>query len=197
MLRFYLVRHGETDWNQEKRYLGHTDLALNKRGEEEALKLKSDLAKVSFETCYSSDLQRARETAKIAIGGGDVPLKTETALRELNFGIWEGLTYEEIQQRYPEELQTWIDSQGRTSPFKGEDLGDLEVRVAMWLNTLIGANVQGNVLVVSHGGPLRVLLCLLLGISTGKHWQFQLQTGGVAVVEVHDGQGILQALYTP
>ncbi|NMA60489.1 MAG: alpha-ribazole phosphatase [Firmicutes bacterium] len=194
MLRLYLVRHGETDWNREKRYLGHTDLPLNQNGEWEVSHLRENLREVLFERCYTSDLRRARQTATTILGGRDVQLIEELALRELDFGEWEGLTYDEICQRYPQEAQKWVESGGRSSPFDGEDLGDLEVRVASWLNSLLAENIKGNILVVTHGGPVRILLCLLLGISSEKHWQFNVSTAGLAVVEVHEGQGILCAL---
>lgn len=196
MLKLYLVRHGETEWNREKRYLGHANMDLNGQGKVEAEKLRSALGQVEFRACYASDLVRTQKTAEIIVDKKTL-VQGEPALRELNFGNWEGLTYGEITKRYPEELELWVDSQGRTSSFGGEDLGDLEVRVSMWLNTLLSTRPTGDVLIVSHGGPLRVLLCLLLGISTGKHWQFTIETGGLAVVEIHDGQGILQALYKP
>src|SRR5436309_5200504 len=102
-----LVRHGETDWNRDRRFQGHADPPLNDAGREQARVLADELAGDRIELIYTSDLQRARETAEIVAGqlGLDViPLRE---LREIDVGEWEGFTWPEIVERFPEGARKW------------------------------------------------------------------------------------------
>ena len=107
MTELLLVRHGETDWNRDRRFQGHADPPLNETGREQANALAEELAGEEIELVYTSDLQRARETAQIVgarLGAGVVPLP---ALREIDVGEWQGLTWPEIEQRFPEGARLW------------------------------------------------------------------------------------------
>ncbi|SHI45660.1 Histidine phosphatase superfamily (branch 1) [Desulfofundulus thermosubterraneus DSM 16057] len=105
--RIYLVRHGETIWNAELRFQGHSDTALSPRGLEQARALARRLRGENFSAFYASDLQRALNTARILAEPHGLPVVPLKALREINFGAWEGLTVAEIKNRYPRELQQW------------------------------------------------------------------------------------------
>ena len=192
MFSLFLVRHGETDWNVAKRYLGQRDLPLNSRGHRQAEHLAQELREIEFLRCYSSDLARAKQTASAIIMERDLAITLEAALREASFGTWEGLTYAEVCRQYPLEAAAWVDSQGLTQPGGGESLGDLEERLVNWLEDLYAEDPEGNILVVTHGGPLRVLLCLLLGLPVIKHWKFSVGPATLAVLEVYDGEAVLQ-----
>lgn len=192
MFRLYLVRHGETDWNVTKRYLGQMDLPLNLRGQRQVEHLARELKNTSFIRCYTSDLARAMQTATTILGERNLEIIAEPALREASFGEWEGLTYAEVCERYPTEASAWVDSGGLEPPIGGESLAELEARLEHWLKTLKTENPEGNILVVTHGGPLRLLLCLLMGVPVVKHWKFSVNTGTVAILEVYDGEGVLQ-----
>src|SRR5437764_266405 len=102
-----LVRHGETDWNRERRYQGHADRPLNETGREQAEALAEELAGERIDVVYTSDLLRARETAEIVAArlGADVVALRE--LREIDVGEWEGLTWPEIEERFPEGARRW------------------------------------------------------------------------------------------
>lgn len=192
MFRLCLVRHGETDWNVAKRYLGQTDLPLNSTGQRQVEYLARKLGQTDFLRCYTSDLVRAQQTASILLQRQQIDIMLEPSLREASFGKWEGLTYAEVCQQYPLETAAWVDSEGLMAPGGGESLVDLKDRLANWLEDLYAEDPEGNILVVTHGGPLRVLLCLLMGIPITKHWKFSVEPCTLAILDVYDGEGILQ-----
>jgi 2,3-bisphosphoglycerate-dependent phosphoglycerate mutase len=145
-----LVRHGETDWNRERRVQGHTDRPLNDEGRKQAQALARELAGDNVDAVYSSDLVRAHETARIVAGrlGLDVIVLPE--LRERDFGTWEGLTDDEILARFPQAHNgPWGDAESR------EEMLD---RVREAIARIAAAHPNGSVLVITHGGPVRALL---------------------------------------
>lgn len=104
-LKIILIRHGITDWNLVRRYQGHTDVPLNEQGREQARELAMMLEKMPIAAIYSSDLVRAYETAKIIAEGRSIPIYKLRELRETHFGNWEGLTIEEIHEKFPEDVE--------------------------------------------------------------------------------------------
>ncbi|MBA2742165.1 MAG: histidine phosphatase family protein [Actinobacteria bacterium] len=152
-----LVRHGETDWNAERRVQGHTDRSLNEVGLEQIRALAQELADEPLDAIYASDLARAHETARAIADPRGLPIETLPELRERDFGTWEGLTDAEVFERYPEaHTGSWGDAETR------EELAE---RVVSTLLQIAGAHPGGRVLVVTHGGPLRAMLahCALDG----------------------------------
>jgi len=150
-----LARHGETDWNRERRVQGHTDVPLNSAGRRQAQDLAEVLSGDAIDSVYSSDLRRASATAGVVADPRGLEVVLLTDLRERNFGTWEGLTDDEARRRYPEETsdpRTWGD---------GETQVEMAARVLEAVR-LIGSRHSGEVvLVVSHGGPLRAVLRLV------------------------------------
>ena len=144
-----LARHGETDWNVERRVQGQTDRPLNENGREQARALAGELAGESLDAVYSSDLSRAYETARAVAEprGLDVTLVPE--LREKDFGTWEGLTDTEVLARFPAaSAGPWGDA---------ESSEEVARRVVEALRRIARAHPGQRVLVVSHGGPLRAV----------------------------------------
>jgi probable phosphoglycerate mutase len=145
-----LARHGETDWNGERRVQGHSDRPLNDRGHAQARALAESLAHEPLDAVYSSDLARARDTALAVAGPRGLPVGVVEALREKHFGTWEGLTDAAVLRRFPQALGgEWGD---------GETSSAMSTRVVEALRHIAGAHPGGSVLVVSHGGPLRAVL---------------------------------------
>lgn len=150
MTTILLARHGETDWNLQRRVQGHSDQPLNETGRAQARALADELATVPLDAVYASDLARARETARIVAERLGLPVTTLHELREKHFGTWEGLTDEEVFQRFPAARQgPWGD---------GETPEQLSARVLAALRSIAAEHPDGQVLVVAHGGPLRALL---------------------------------------
>jgi len=163
MTELLLVRHGETDWNRERRFQGHADPPLNETGREQAHALAAELAAERIELVYTSDLARARETAEIvaATVGADVVALRE--LREIDVGEWEGLTWPEIEERHPEGVQAWHEhGSGWEAGETQEELGE---RVVEALRRIVAQHPSRRILIVGHGGTIRAIRAFIEGVS--------------------------------
>jgi broad specificity phosphatase PhoE len=152
----HLARHGETDWNRELRWQGHADPPLNALGREQARALAESLAVMRIAAVYSSDLRRASETAEIVAGRLEVPLHLDAALRELDVGSWEGETLAELEAGHAEAVARWKES-GEPGWDGGESHGEMAARVLEAIRSIAAERVGEEVVVVSHGGPMRAL----------------------------------------
>ena len=154
------MRHGETDWNLNRRLQGHADRPLNQTGREQARSLAAALAEEPLDAVYSSDLSRAEETARIIAGARGLDVTVLPSLRERHFGTWEGLTDEEIHERFPEEVADGVLGDG-------ESRDELDRRILRALSRIADEHPDAAVLVVSHGGPLRSVLrhCGIAGVD--------------------------------
>lgn len=193
-----LARHGETAWNREGRYQGHTDVPLSPEGERQARALGAALAEVPIVRAVASPLVRARRTAELALEarGRPVPLSFEPALREISHGAWEGKLLTEIQASEPELLRAWKESPTPDLPAGpgAESLSDVEARA--WpalLRAAEGLTSGQAVLLLSHDAVLRVLLCRVLGLPLARVWSFRQSPATLNVVST-DGAGHLQVV---
>ncbi|MEO3800172.1 histidine phosphatase family protein [Nonomuraea sp. B1E8] len=156
--RIVCLRHGQTLWNVERRFQGHSDIPLDETGMAQAARAASLLASLRPTLIVSSDLQRANDTA-LALGrviGLDVAVDKD--FRERGGGQWEGLTREEIAARWPDEYAAW------EAP-DGEPVGDVAARVAAAMRKWAGRlDDDGLLVVASHGAALRLGICELLGL---------------------------------
>jgi probable phosphoglycerate mutase len=156
---FYLIRHGETDWNVEGRWQGHTDVPLNANGCEQARRLAERLraGRTRFDAIYSSDLARAFETARQLGEALGLPVRRLSALREIDIGSWGGLTNAEIRAQDGETLRRI--EQGEDLPRGGgERTSDLRRRAVAELERLAQTHPGQTLALVSHGGVVRALL---------------------------------------
>jgi broad specificity phosphatase PhoE len=168
MTRFCLIRHGQTDWNLEGRYQGQSDAPLNEAGREEARVLAHKLKGQAFDAIYSSDLQRARETAEIIAAALQLPVKTDSRLREINQGKWEGQLVEVIKARYANLWrQRKLDPASVRAP-GGETVAEVAQRMYSALNEIAQIYPDGAVLIASHGLALATIICKAQGIPVGK-----------------------------
>ena len=182
--RLWLVRHGATQWNSEQRFCGHSDIPLSAQGRADARWLARRLRRRNISAIYSSDLVRASQTAEIIAQGRaqSTTIQVSSAWREISFGAWEGLTYNQIAQEYPSSLGFFTDPLQHAPP-GGESLGDLVRRVQGAYEQMACAAPEGDIVLVSHGGPLRALLCCLLGIPLERQWQLRLESGSLSAID--------------
>jgi probable phosphoglycerate mutase len=163
---FYFIRHGETDWNTERRLQGRRDIPLNDRGRKQAAQCGATLRDLLAAggrtpadfTFISSPLSRASETMDIVRGVLGLPPKDyalEPRLAELSFGRWEGMTYREIRAVDPQVLVVRERDKWNFRPPDGESYADLLARVRAW-----HAGVTGNVIVTAHGGVARAVMVM-------------------------------------
>lgn len=158
MTELLLIRHGETEWNVEKRLQGHLDVALNREGVRQASALGRRLLDEPFDAIFSSDLQRAFDTAQgIAIPRG-MTVQLEPDLRERCFGAFEGLLHPEIGERYPEDYAAWkqrdIDARYPSGERHAETLREFSARSIACINRVASTGGYRKIVIVTHGGVL-------------------------------------------
>lgn len=158
-----LVRHGETDWNRENRFQGHADTSLNQAGRAQAHVLARELAGQGFDAVYSSPLKRAAETARIVASRLGLDLQLSAGLMEVDVGSWSGLTRDEIEVRFPDGYERWLEyGHGWDN---GETYDELGERVVSDLLRIAERHADELVLAVTHGGPIRSALAASAGVS--------------------------------
>ena len=193
-MRLLLIRHGETDWNAASRFQGQDDVPLNPRGRRQAAVLAERLVGERIHALYASDLQRAWETAQPIAAGAGLAATLEPHWREISFGDWEGLTYRDIEQRDLDALRAWQADPSRFPPPRGETLTQVVNRVREAYGDLLTRHAGHTVALVAHGGPLRLLLCLALGLPPQRHWQWRLDPGSISELYVDEQGAVLMRL---
>lgn len=155
----YLIRHGHTQWNESGRYQGISDVPLSPAGRRAVAQTAAGLRGKSIRAMYASDLLRARETAEIIareLFPQGIEIKYCRDLREINFGYWEGLTYEQINRRWGSQINQWLADPASVTPPGGESLRDFQNRVLNRLRNIALNHVGEVVAVVAHGGVIAV-----------------------------------------
>jgi broad specificity phosphatase PhoE len=158
-----LARHGQSDWNASRRWQGHADRPLTERGREQSHALAGRLAHIELDAVYSSDLQRAAETAAAVAEEQGLEAVELVELREVDVGSWSGLTREEAEQRFPDAFARW--REGYPGWEDGESYEEMTTRVLDAVLEIARTHEGGRVLVVSHGGPIRAIHACALGLD--------------------------------
>ena len=172
--RILAIRHGETAWNVDTRIQGHLDIPLNDTGRWQARRLARALAaRDDIHAIYSSDLQRAHETARAIADATGAPLVTHSGLRERGFGVFEGKTYLEIESTWPEESERWRKRDPHWAPQGGESLLQVRERITHTLHELAARHPGEQIVLVAHGGVLDQLYRAATGqeLQAPRTWQ--------------------------
>lgn len=178
-----LIRHGETDWNSLGKYCSFTDIPLNEKGKFQATRLSGKLCGRGIRRVYSSDMKRTRESAKLALK--DPVIEELPALREMNFGIFEGLRYEEIMDRYPAVYKRWIaDPFGNIIPC-GEDLQGLTKRVRKALGQILSLGKEKTIAVFTHAGPIKAIVQNIL--DSEDIWSLRPEPASITIIDFEKG----------
>jgi broad specificity phosphatase PhoE len=223
----YLVRHGETEGSETKRYKGSIDVPLSERGIvqvkgssafiREYLRKASSSKHMSYlkdihgsgnpesnpvesfrtsglQAVYTSNLSRAVRSAEIIAADFDLmPVETPD-LRERSFGIWEGMTFSEIKEQYPEEFGAWADNPLRYSPIKGESTIVVKDRTIPSLTKILDNHRGENIAVVAHGGVNRIILCHFLGIPLENIFRIEQDYAAVNIIELWDKYPVIKLI---
>ena len=191
---WYLVRHGETEWNRNGRIQGHSDVPLNESGRRQAKVLAKRLAGCGFSATYASDLSRASETARAIVGDADMPVFTDPDLREFSYGEWEGLTLKEVEDQFPLELAERTAKGNNTFAAPGgEDTGQVLDRVRRFCTTIEKHHdACENILIVAHGGSIRALFVCLLGLTDDRFWSTQVDCASLSVISNQPNGRVLE-----
>lgn len=171
--RLVLIRHGETAWNRATRIQGHTDIPLSSFGLAQAGRLAEALADEAFAAIYSSDLSRARQTAEALAAAQGLPIRFDTALRERAFGRFEGLSWQEIDQGYPEDAARWRRREPDFQVGGGESLNVFSARCLEAARRAAAAHPGQSIALIAHGGVLDCLYraATRVALDAPRSWQ--------------------------
>lgn len=184
----YLIRHGETEYGEEKRYLGHTDCKLSMEGEHQALHLARIFAnnEIVIDNIFSSDLTRCKDTIGIAFPGGKVIFLEQ--LREINMGEWDGLTFKEVKEKYAEDYKNRGENIEWFIPKNGESFSQCQKRAVAMFKDIV-KSTKGNVAICSHAGFIRTLLCSLLNKELRELFDIKQSYGCINIISI-EGKNI-------
>ncbi len=188
-----MARHGTTGPAYAGRYVGSTDAPLAPEGREEASALGKRFGELGIAKCFCSPLRRARETAEIAAGPLGVSIAVDPDLREVDFGKWEGKTFEEILAEDPGGVEKWAAFAENFRFPGGEALRDFEARVGAAAER-IAAEGCGRIAAVAHGGVIKAIVCRLLGLPLRCHILLSIKPASLTTVEFRDGKPVLAGL---
>jgi len=181
MLHLILVRHGETEWNVQGRYQGESDVPLSDLGKLQAELVAERLVDQKIDAIYASDLKRALKTAKIIAEKHSPKIISEPRLRELKFGVVEGLTFDQAEAQYPNMVSAWLDDFNNT-PEGAETIQAFNARIVSLLESLRQEHNGQVVLLVGHGGSLSEILRVVLGLSREKRWYLEMENASLSEV---------------
>ncbi|MGE5309221.1 MAG: histidine phosphatase family protein [Deltaproteobacteria bacterium] len=181
--RILLIRHGETDWTKRKKYCGSNDVPLNATGRKQAAGLARRFKDAKVDRIYCSNKHRCTSVAQKVFPGR--MLEIRSALREMNFGIFEGMDHDTLLQRFPRLYSLWLKRFGSVTPPKGESFKTFERRVKKVFKEIVAENKGKTCAVVTHGGVMMVIFASIAGRD--KIWKFLPSLASVSTVEV-DGR---------
>jgi alpha-ribazole phosphatase len=202
----YLIRHGETEGAEEKRYKGSIDVPLSEKGARQIERVSAfilqDVQRRSdppsppelLKAVYCSDLKRAIKSAEIIASPYSLDPVKVPALRERNFGIWEGMSFDEIRKKHPEEFDAWAGNPLQFSPMQGESTIAMKERVIDAFKNIIGNHKGDCIAIVSHGGVNRIILCHTLGISLENIFRVEQDYAALNILEFWDRYPVVKLM---
>lgn len=188
-MNLYIIRHGQTEWNVQRRLQGWNNSNLTEEGIKNAEKLSKKLKDVDFDYIYSSPQQRAVDTAKIIRGARNTDIIKLDELKEIGFGTWEGMAIDEINKIYGEEFDTYLNRPHLYNPIDGgESFNDIFKRVEDALNTIM-SNGGKDILIVSHGVTIKVLTAIIKNITLEELYNIPVHMGtALNICEVKENE---------
>lgn len=192
MKQIFLIRHAATSQNLQRRYCGITDAPLSDMGLAQAEILAELLGNENISAIYSSPLSRAAKTAEAIAAAHSITVRTLDSLSEINFGLWEGLTFNEIKAKFPDEQNQWFaDPDNFTFP-DGESVKHFRDRVISCMDEIL--DEKENTIVVAHGGTIRFMLCCLCKWPMDCLHSFELKNAGVTILNRYKDSCIVKVL---
>jgi len=177
--KLILIRHGITEWNRQGRYCGYKDVSLSRKGKSQVVKLRKSLKDIGFDRIYCSDRKRALQTRAILFGKNK--FTRIEGLREINFGVLEGLRHDEIMERYPKVYKEWL-----ANPYKGripqaETMQVFKKRVMTAIKKILCLNPGKTIAVVCHGGVIGIFISSIL--KNRDFWGYVPSPASLTIVE--------------
>ena len=196
MPRLYLVRHGQSEYNVTRRFAGSgSDVALTAAGVGQAGLLRDRLVSAKIDAVFSSNLKRALSTAGIISENYGVEIVSCPELGEINYGVCEGKTFDEVSFEYPDLAKQIYGADPKIRFPGGESFEEFTGRICRFLDRITKYDDMQTVLVVSHGGSIKTLVCRLLDIDINSHWaQIRIDNASLTVVETGKNGAIISLL---
>ena len=194
MVKLILVRHALTVDNQKSRLSGHIDSSISEEGKEQIDKITNYLKDFDIDKIYTTTSSRTKDTVKKLSVLKSIEIIEKESLKEISFGDFEGLTFDEIKDKYPKEFQDMIEKGYEYKYPNGESLIDSYNRVCIELDNIISNNDDRTILICSHGGTIRNIITYLISNSYKYHWNFKIDNGSVTILEVQDGFTVITAM---
>ena len=194
MPKLLLVRHGITKYNSERRFLGYSDIDLSDLGRRQVELLRDYLVDVQIDAVYSSDLKRTMTTARVVTEGRDLDIVECPELREMSYGLCEGMTFGEINSNYPDVAAKCVAFNTDVEFPGGESFEGFISRTNIFLDRLKDCNQSDTVLVTSHSGAVKALICHLIGMDMKHWWQLSLDNASLSIVTISTHGTILNRL---
>ncbi len=188
MTRLVLIRHGVTEWNKKKRYCGHKDVGLSYEGKFQAKLLSSRLNAIRFDKIYCSNKKRAMQTARMLFK--QTKIIQDRSLREINFGVLEGLKHEEIMQKYADTYKKWLKDSFKNSIPKAEAMNAFKKRIGDVFERIIRSNPGKTIAVVCHGGVIGIFVNGIL--KNRNFWRCVPSPASVTMIEYEKGKPRLE-----
>lgn len=191
----WLVRHGQTRFNLERRYQSSAESPLTNYGRLQTAALAARLRRLPFRIALVSPSERTRlAAAAILAGRTDIDLRLDPEWAETNHGRWEGLTYREVLARYPDEARArWADGlHGR--PQGGESLAEVYARVTAAWQRLLSEHRGRHILVVTHATPIQLVLCACFGLPPAAHWHWRIDLGSLTCLDLYAAGPIVRVV---
>jgi broad specificity phosphatase PhoE len=192
--RLYCVRHGETLWNLEQRFQGHTDIELSDEGLRQARLISRRLQDVPISAVYSSTLKRASITAKVIADYHNLPVIQVSQLMEMGYGDWEGMMFSEINKKYGEQFPRWLNNPTLFQIPRGEAIDSLQERAVKAVNEIVTAHPGEQVVIVAHGIAIRTIIAAVLNLPLVFISRFRQDNAALNILEYSNGKGTVLAL---
>lgn len=194
-MEFVLVRHVETTGNFENRFAGVTDTQYTEKGKEQFIKLTEALKDYKADVIYSSPISRALKIAQTVGEYHSTEVKVIDILSEMNFGIFENLTFKEVEKDHNEHWLKWESDFLNYQIPNGDSLLLFHQRIADFMDTI--KNNDGKCMIVCHGGTVQSIMTHLLDLQVLDRWHFHIPLGGIVEIGYRDNFGMLQSLHSP
>ncbi|NMA87109.1 MAG: histidine phosphatase family protein [Tissierellia bacterium] len=194
MRKIYLIRHGESQWNVLRKIQGQKDIPLTDKGRKQAELAGEKLSEENIDIIYSSDLKRASETAEIIGQNIGIEPIYNMSLREINFGIWEGLSNDSMNSKYRDEVCLWRREPEKLNIQEAENLYDVQRRAMNFLNFILENEKDENILVVSHGVTLKTIILDLLNMDLIYFKNLTIDNTGLSIIEFREYNRVLKLL---
>ena len=188
-MELILIRHGETDWNKDHVFRGKKDMRLNATGILQADAVGDALSERVFEAVYSSPLKRAMVTATRVAKPHEMEVRPVPDLSDINFGLWEGLTQKEVEERWPEPYRKWVERPAWARFPHGETVRKAWKRVNSGLREILFLHGTGTIVIVSHRVPIKMMTAYLTGMKRGQIHQVKHDPGAISIFEVDGVSG--------